>query len=674
MPCAASGAISRNGVPGSSSICTRSRGSSLPRATWLARAASPPPAAALRELRVQVVDQRAHGGGVGLEVGGAGVELGLQGGHVVFSRGLQGIVARQPCLAAPAGCPAGCKSCHAPPHFGHALRAPATGPPPPPPRRWRSPEPSWRAYRRHGQDPAQALELAQITPAQLQQARRPHHRAPDGDAVRRGDAGAGRRRPGRVLRKLPWGSYGMLARASLTAPDLGVALKRWCRHHALLTDDIRLTLSAAARAPPSSSTSAPTCGRPGRPRASSAWSSCCATSTAWPAGTSIRASRCRARSFPFPAPPHADAYAPHVSRRRCSSTPRRPRSASTPATWRCRCGATRRRCAQMLQRALPLTVLQYRRDRLLVPQVRQALAAHPGAGAQRRGAGRAAARVGAHAAPPAEGGRREPAAAEGRGAAGAGEGTALAQRQAGEAGGGGGGLSQREELRPRVPPVDRGQPGGVSAGCREYESWAFRGEPAGYRALQRLAHAPDMRPMPVHPVACQAAPHRSRDSAHCRRQQLCRRFLSSGGGSTALQSMQRVKSSAGVGRSSEETRSRSCSRGSSWRTSWANSGRRSRNRCRSRVRSDPPFVAGQLHQVGDRKARGCRSYRSQAFAASGPDGRAWRRRRTAAGALDRHPHLEVLQGFADARATRSSDPNSARSERNALLMRWIACR
>jgi AraC-like DNA-binding protein len=31
----------------------------------------------------------------------------------------------------------------------------------------------------------------------------------------------------------------------------------------------------------------------------------------------------------------------------------------------------------MLQRALPLTVLQYRRDRLLVQQVRQALTAHP---------------------------------------------------------------------------------------------------------------------------------------------------------------------------------------------------------------------------------------------------------------------------------------------------------
>ena len=40
-------------------------------------------------------------------------------------------------------------------------------------------------------------------------------------------------------RRLPWGSYGMLCRASLTSPDLGVAIKRWCRHHRLLTDDMR---------------------------------------------------------------------------------------------------------------------------------------------------------------------------------------------------------------------------------------------------------------------------------------------------------------------------------------------------------------------------------------------------------------------------------------------------
>ena len=47
---------------------------------------------------------------------------------------------------------------------------------------------------------------------------------------------------GWFARPLPWGSYGMLARASLSAPTLGVALKRWCRHHGLLTRDITLAV------------------------------------------------------------------------------------------------------------------------------------------------------------------------------------------------------------------------------------------------------------------------------------------------------------------------------------------------------------------------------------------------------------------------------------------------
>ena len=41
-------------------------------------------------------------------------------------------------------------------------------------------------------------------------------------------------------RRLPWGTYGMLCRASITAPTLDVALKRWCRHHRLLTEDVLL--------------------------------------------------------------------------------------------------------------------------------------------------------------------------------------------------------------------------------------------------------------------------------------------------------------------------------------------------------------------------------------------------------------------------------------------------
>ncbi len=43
-------------------------------------------------------------------------------------------------------------------------------------------------------------------------------------------------------RRLPWGSYGMLARASISSPHLGLAMARWCRHHNLLTDDIALQL------------------------------------------------------------------------------------------------------------------------------------------------------------------------------------------------------------------------------------------------------------------------------------------------------------------------------------------------------------------------------------------------------------------------------------------------
>ncbi|MFM2120478.1 MAG: hypothetical protein RL722_1946 [Pseudomonadota bacterium] len=55
-------------------------------------------------------------------------------------------------------------------------------------------------------------------------------------------------------RRLPWGSYGLLCRASLSAPDLGLALARWCRHHRLLTEDLGFVLErpevAAAGAEP----------------------------------------------------------------------------------------------------------------------------------------------------------------------------------------------------------------------------------------------------------------------------------------------------------------------------------------------------------------------------------------------------------------------------------------
>jgi AraC-like DNA-binding protein len=99
------------------------------------------------------------------------------------------------------------------------------------------------AYERYGADPAGVLEQAQIAPATLQ----------DADAKITAvqmeilTAGAMRQLDDEALgwfsRKLPWGSYGMLCRASLSSPNLGIALRRWFRHHRLLIDDIEITLA-----------------------------------------------------------------------------------------------------------------------------------------------------------------------------------------------------------------------------------------------------------------------------------------------------------------------------------------------------------------------------------------------------------------------------------------------
>ncbi len=83
------------------------------------------------------------------------------------------------------------------------------------------------------------LNQAQITPAQLQTQARV-----DALAFERLCDAAMRRLDDEALgwfgRRLPWGSYGMLARASTGAQTLGLALARWCRHHQLLTDAIAL--------------------------------------------------------------------------------------------------------------------------------------------------------------------------------------------------------------------------------------------------------------------------------------------------------------------------------------------------------------------------------------------------------------------------------------------------
>jgi len=231
------------------------------------------------------------------------------------------------------------------------------------------------AYKRYGQSPDQALKLAQITPNQLKQ--------PTGHITARqmevfsgaamqelDDEGLGA-----FGRKLPWGSYGMLARASISSPNLGIALKRWCRHHALIADDITLRLAT------SGDTAAITVeekmpGRVGEFGLVHVLRNIHGLAC-WYVDSRIPLQGAR---FPFDAPAHADAYAlmfpgPGLQFKTAQAEIRfDARYLALPLR------RDEKALQQMLQRALPLTVLQYRRDRLLVEQVRQALA-NPAAGA-----------------------------------------------------------------------------------------------------------------------------------------------------------------------------------------------------------------------------------------------------------------------------------------------------
>ena len=99
-----------------------------------------------------------------------------------------------------------------------------------------------RAYQERALDPSGALDAAQIEPSlvpdtaqrisALQMERLSGHAMQELD-----DESLGWSR-----RRLPWGSYGMLVRSCLSAPTLGVALKRWCRHHGLICDNVALLL------------------------------------------------------------------------------------------------------------------------------------------------------------------------------------------------------------------------------------------------------------------------------------------------------------------------------------------------------------------------------------------------------------------------------------------------
>ena len=223
-------------------------------------------------------------------------------------------------------------------------------------------------YRKYGIDSANVLALARISRTTL---RNPKTRVTAAQmeimssvAMQELDDEA----LGWFSRKLPWGTYGMLCRASLTSPDLGVALKRWCRHHRLLTDDIELHFSTSNSIATFSITTTRDLGP---------MTEFCLVSSlryllgyaCWAIDSNIHLQEA---TFPFAPPPHRECY-PLLFSGAVRFNAERASFSFHPQYLALPIKRDEQDLRLMLQRALPLTVLQYRRDRLLVQRVRQFL-------------------------------------------------------------------------------------------------------------------------------------------------------------------------------------------------------------------------------------------------------------------------------------------------------------
>jgi AraC-like DNA-binding protein len=229
------------------------------------------------------------------------------------------------------------------------------------------------AYERYGESPAEVLRQGQITPEMLAD--------PDTRITARQmevvSEGAMRQLDDEALgwfsRKLPWGTLGMLCRASLPSPDLDVALRRWFRHHRLLTDDVTLALSAEGGRATVEIREHRDLG-PMREFCLLSYLRYVHGYACWAVDSRISLLEV---GFPFPEPPHGAVY-PLLFPGPVSFG-----AARAHFTFDARYLALRQRrddraLRAMLKHALPLTVLQYRRDRLLVERVRRLLAARPG--------------------------------------------------------------------------------------------------------------------------------------------------------------------------------------------------------------------------------------------------------------------------------------------------------
>ena len=225
-----------------------------------------------------------------------------------------------------------------------------------------------RAYAKYGVDPGRALERAHIRPTVLSdpaaRVNAAQFEALSWVAMQELDDEA----LGWFSRKLPWGAYGMLCRASITAPSLEMALKRWARHHRILVDDVALRLSVAEGVATLSVT---------EHRDLGAFREFCLVTllryalgyACWAIDTKIPILRAE---FPFAAPAHGDVYR---------------KLFSDDLGFDAECASIKFDAAflihvlhrdeaalnKMLKRALPLTVLPYRREQDLSARVRQVM-------------------------------------------------------------------------------------------------------------------------------------------------------------------------------------------------------------------------------------------------------------------------------------------------------------
>ncbi|WP_027555216.1 AraC family transcriptional regulator [Bradyrhizobium sp. Cp5.3] len=224
------------------------------------------------------------------------------------------------------------------------------------------------AYDRYGRDPTDALGKGQVTADLVKSAdgrvTAAQFETLAGHAMRELNDEA----LGWFSRRLPWGSYGMLCRASITAPNLEVALKRWCRHHRLLTEDVLFELLIG---PETATVSIRELRDLGACR-----EFCLVTLLRYVLGFSCwavdSAIALREAEFPFPEPLHVSVY-PTIFCKTvrfgvdCASIVFDKHYLSLPLT------RSAGDLDTMLKGALRLTVLPYRRDRLLVERVRRVL-------------------------------------------------------------------------------------------------------------------------------------------------------------------------------------------------------------------------------------------------------------------------------------------------------------